>query len=329
MACTNPQNKSRTVNGASFDYVHPCGQCMACRIRKREEWTTRLLLEATLHPIGWVTFSTLTYANQPVTECGYPTLKPEDVTRFLDRLRRYHFVTLPESVQKLPKERRPRLRYFIVGEYGEKSWRPHYHMMLYGAPLPLAEALVRKAWPEPVPILGLPENYDGPRWKGECGWSEVKLLTVQRARYVARYTTKRLTQPCSSLGGRVPEFARMSRNPGLASGMGAAIWQSIRHHGMDLVASDGEPVKPGETTVPGFVRFSGKLWPLDSYLRQELADSAKLITEKSLTQARHLDEGIYRSTPVGTDFMEAVQKLEAALRREETEDDHRPTPRAV
>ena len=39
----------------------PCGQCIGCRIRLREDWTTRIELEARDYPKEQVWFITLTY----------------------------------------------------------------------------------------------------------------------------------------------------------------------------------------------------------------------------------------------------------------------------
>ena len=41
----------------------------------------------------------------------------EDIQKFLKRLRKAY---------------RGKLRYFVAGEYGEQTARPHYHMILYG-----------------------------------------------------------------------------------------------------------------------------------------------------------------------------------------------------
>ena len=39
----------------------PCGQCIGCRIQQREDWTTRIELEAKQWPKEQVWFITLTY----------------------------------------------------------------------------------------------------------------------------------------------------------------------------------------------------------------------------------------------------------------------------
>ena len=44
----------------------PCGQCIGCRIRQREDWTTRIELEARDYPREEVWFITLTYDDEHV-----------------------------------------------------------------------------------------------------------------------------------------------------------------------------------------------------------------------------------------------------------------------
>ena len=96
----------------------PCGQCIGCRLERSRQWATRLMKELRLH--NHASFITLTYDdnNLPKTADGVPTLCLRDMQLFLKSLRK-HF----QPVQ---------LRYFQCGEYGEKTQRPHYHMILFG-----------------------------------------------------------------------------------------------------------------------------------------------------------------------------------------------------
>ena len=44
----------------------PCGQCIGCRIAQREDWTTRIEMEAREYPKDQVWFVTLTYDDDHV-----------------------------------------------------------------------------------------------------------------------------------------------------------------------------------------------------------------------------------------------------------------------
>lgn len=92
----------------------PCGQCMPCRIARREEWSLRLMHES----LFWDSciFVTLTYDNDHLPKNG--SLVPNDLTKFFKRLR------------KRIGDRK--LKYFACGDYGGKFDRPHYHILLFG-----------------------------------------------------------------------------------------------------------------------------------------------------------------------------------------------------
>lgn len=84
------------------------------------------------------------------------------------------------------------------------------------------------------------------------------------AAYVSKYVCKsreRINDP--RLAGRVEEFARMSRMPGLGFGAVGRIAAQLRDaHGRDLIARLGD--------VPSTIMISGRLWPIGRYLRDQL-----------------------------------------------------------
>ena len=91
----------------------PCGQCIGCRLDYSRQWADRIVMESMSYP-GRSWFFTLTYSdeNLPVSDLGTFTLYPRDVELFMKRLRREY----GEGV-----------RFFLAGEYGDQSARPHYH----------------------------------------------------------------------------------------------------------------------------------------------------------------------------------------------------------
>lgn len=127
MNCMSPLTVERRykVSGCSERVFVPCGHCLACRIRRRSEWTLRMLLESSYWDA--VSFLTLTYDDehlpgQMVDVDGMPVLMPtlvkRDVQLFTKRLR------------KALDGRR--IKFFACGEYGDHTHRPHYHMILFG-----------------------------------------------------------------------------------------------------------------------------------------------------------------------------------------------------
>lgn len=98
----------------------PCGKCYACRGNKAEEMAYRLVDEKRYHKESC--FVTLTYDEESVPKkewYGYKIneLRKKDVQLFMKRLRRV---------------KNKKIRYYVVGEYGEGLLRPHYHCMLFG-----------------------------------------------------------------------------------------------------------------------------------------------------------------------------------------------------
>lgn len=225
-----------------------CGQCMPCRINRRRLWTNRMMLESVKH--AGSSFVTLTYNKETVPHvgeikrgrfisCEIPprqTLHHNDVQLWLKRLR---FEIAPRKI-----------RYFLVGEYGDVTQRPHYHVALFG--LPAIEAggingqsgLVAKTW-----------NH---------GHSFAGSLTPESAGYTAGYVTKKMTKKDDGrLNGRYPEYARMSLRPGIGAGAMSDVAAVLRtpYAQMEIDATGD---------VPSCLHSGRKSMPLGRYLRRVL-----------------------------------------------------------
>nr|CAI9749926.1 replication initiation protein [Microvirus sp.] len=100
----------------------PCNHCIACRIRRTQEWSIRLLMEDTQWPCSC--YLTLTYDDfhLPTTPCGKHPLDKEELRGFWKRLR--------AAIRRRDDSRR--LRYYACGEYGDLFGRPHYHAIVFG-----------------------------------------------------------------------------------------------------------------------------------------------------------------------------------------------------
>lgn len=110
--------------------VHvPCGKCNQCLQNRRADWSFRLWNEMKVSTSAW--FITITYDGKhqptiPFEDYQLPTLDKEDVQKFMKRLRKHNDAT----TTRLGKARTT-LKYYLVGEYGGKSFRPHYHIILF------------------------------------------------------------------------------------------------------------------------------------------------------------------------------------------------------
>lgn len=90
----------------------PCGQCIGCRLEHSRQWAIRCLHEASLHEHNC--FLTLTFDDEHLPKSE--SLDVRDLQLFMKRLR---------------KEYGKGIRFYACGEYGEKYYRPHYHLCLF------------------------------------------------------------------------------------------------------------------------------------------------------------------------------------------------------
>lgn len=117
----------------------PCGKCYACRMNKRVAWTYRIQRELMISKSAY--FITLTYSDENLpTRVNYETgeicgvLRKSDVQSFIKRLR-YYAGLMGNKV-----------RYFLVGEYGEKTKRPHYHLLLFNVDRSIVVSYIQEQW---------------------------------------------------------------------------------------------------------------------------------------------------------------------------------------
>lgn len=109
------------------------------------------------------------------------------------------------------------LRYFYAGEYGSKTRRPHYHAILFGY-MPDDLVLYKRTAYGPLFLSRELES------KWDRGQVVVGRVTFESAAYVASYTLDKLHGDRADAvygNGWIPEFARMSRRPGI--GLGYAL----------------------------------------------------------------------------------------------------------
>lgn len=216
------------------DTAYGCGQCLPCRINKRREWTHRIILEAAQYKSN--SFVTLTYDKDHAPKDG--SLNPAHTRNFLKCLR---FAIAPE-----------RLRYFIVGEYGDTTFRPHYHAALFNYPS-CRYGLSRYSKTNTNCCVACDLIRD--RWGH--GFIGMGSLTSDSAQYLAGYVAKKMTNAEDErLNGRYPEFARMSLKPGIGA---SATWELADYQ---LTYGKNNP------DVPGALRHGKRIYPLGRYLRR-------------------------------------------------------------
>lgn len=218
MACNRPLpawlTKSQNENGkypVTFQFSGadtsrkvqvPCGHCMGCRLDRARQWAIRMVHESKCHKHN--AFITLTYDDTtvPRTDTGLLTLRPQDFVLFMKRLR---------------KAKGPGVRFYQCGEYGETTERPHHHAILFNCQFtdlkPVSTTRTRDAR-----TLYNSKELEKLWQQGICS---VGAVNFETAAYVASYVTKKFTarnadDHLAHYQGRVPEYATMSRRPGIA-----------------------------------------------------------------------------------------------------------------
>ncbi len=207
----------------------PCGQCMPCRINKGRLWSARILMEQAWNP-NYSLFFTFTFedVNLHIThgDDGAP----------VSTLNKKHFLTWINNVQRITGK----FRYYAIGEYGDYSFRPHYHMAVF-------------------PLKHTKTHLIGDLWS--LGFHTVSELNHERARYLANYTTKKLTKDTDERLQRnqEPEFRTSSRSPPLASACVDILHAHYTRspNAIALLKVRGD--------VERLIRFDNKIYPIGQW----------------------------------------------------------------
>lgn len=273
----------------------PCGQCIGCRIAKSREWACRIMLEAQYYDSNY--FLTLTYdddhvpfacdSNGEVT--GY-TLKKDDLQKFFKRMR----TNLGQKI-----------RYYACGEYGDDTFRPHYHPIVFGLQLddlvPLSQRsdlgdtyftseTIRQLWPFGNHVVGH--------------------LTWQSAAYVARYVTKKVTgikkQDYEAIG-ITPEFSIMSRKPGIGRQWAVDNHDKLKYSyisvGDENGASQIPPPRYFKELFPEF-KLSVDAFKERNIISQESATLKQSLTDVDVWEQQDIEEQA---------FIKRISSLERGL----------------
>nr|WAE43878.1 MAG: replication initiator protein [Microviridae sp.] len=191
-----------------FPIQLPCSNCIGCRLERSRQWALRCMHEASLYEDNC--FVTLTFSPEGLaSQCPTGSLDRRHMQLFMKRLRKYFSGAS--------------IRYFLAGEYGEKNFRPHYHLCLFNCDFSdktywksqnehnyYVSDILREIWP--------------------YGFNVIGDLTFDSAAYVARYCLKKVNGDASSahysrVNGEtgeliqlLPEFCQASLKPGIGAG---------------------------------------------------------------------------------------------------------------
>lgn len=220
-----PVRFNKPKDGHAYTKIElPCGQCILCRLEHARQWAVRITHEGQLWEES--SFVTLTYEDKHLP--AYNSLYYPDLQKFWKRLRKQIGT----------------LRYYAVGEYGDESYRPHYHACIFGHAFTHNRRILRKTptllWTNPL----LEEAWG----KGNVS---VGALNFQTAQYTAAYVTKKLNnerryvrvdEQTGELIDLVQPRAFMSLKPAIGREWLEKYGDNTYAH--DRVVIDGQEQKP-------------------------------------------------------------------------------------
>ncbi len=185
--------------------------------------------EAQLQPDN--AFVTLTYSDDHYS----PSLHYPDFQRFMKRLRHRISYFDVQRWRWLP-------RYFMCGEYGEQTLRPHFHFILFGYQFRDLKPIGKDLYTSPM-LERL--------W--EKGNVSVGQASYESAGYCARYACKKVSGPRAGAHYTrvdfrtgefvqvMPEFGHMSLKPGVGYDWFVKNWREV-FRGRDGVVVDGRVI---------------------------------------------------------------------------------------
>ena len=265
----------------------PCGKCIGCRLDYSRTWADRCVLESLEYDKKLCWFVTLTYDNDHLitsersllTDKNTLTLYPRDVTLFLKRLRdawdyRYNWQGI---------------RYYLCGEYGSTTARPHYHLLLFNCPIPDLKYSAKNTRGD------IHYNSDELTELWGNGFICIGELTWETAAYTARYVLKKFkgetkdeTEAYYKNAGLVPEFTRCSRRPGIARGYYEAHKDEI-YKNDEIILPKGKVTKPPKYFDNLMKDDDMKVISMIKYARRNVAE----LQHSQKLSATDLDEDAY------------------------------------
>lgn len=206
-----------------------CGGCVGCRMARAKSWAVRCVHEAQLHERNC--FVTLTYDRSSLPKDG--GLHIEHWQNFAKKVRR----------------RLGAFRFFMCGEYGSETLRPHFHILFFGLDFPDRMFYKGNGGSRLYTSKVLQEIWDR-------GYAPIGDVSVESAAYVARYQVKKQVKKDDTQYLRVDpvtgeswyvrrEFVNMSRRPGIGSG-----W--IEKYKTDVYPSDEVIINGHRYRPPSF-----------------------------------------------------------------------------
>ncbi|AXH77994.1 MAG: replication initiator protein [Microviridae sp.] len=203
----------------------PCGQCIGCKLQRANDWATRCSHEASLHTCNM--FGTFTYAEEKLAT---RSLCHRDWQLFAKKLRNAlsrkwsaNSIEISDSLYytaDMGLRPIPQLKYYMAGQYGSRTRRPHFHACLFGIDMSDKKYWYRNENGDAVYTSTTLDELWG------NGFTSIGSVTYESAAYIARYIVDKKTGPNAGqyyqhidedgvITDLEPEYNRMSLSEGI------------------------------------------------------------------------------------------------------------------
>lgn len=285
-----------------FQYI-PCGSCIGCRLDYSRNWADRMCMEASFHESNY--FLTLTYDDDHLPSPNY--IVDVDTGEVVESpFRSLSLKAMQDFMKRLRKNSHQKVRYYLAGEYGDLTFRPHYHLILFGLKLddmmPFKRSkqgfvyytsdFIRKCWPY------------GNHFVTNFSW--------ETAAYTARYVMKKLKGRDAVFYKNFaiePPFTLMSTRPGIGRDYYNDNKDYIyRFDGFYLSNHPGIKIKPP--------RYFDKLYDLEyPENMEEVKRKRKIVSDSKLQQRMTMTDLSYYDY-LAVEETAKINKLKVLQRKE-------------
>lgn len=232
----------------------PCGNCVGCRLDNARSWSIRLMHERQCHELAC--FLTLTYNNHFLP--NPPTLVKRDFQLFMKRLRKFHETNNPDS---------PKIKYYMCGEYGGNTRRPHYHAIVFGLDFSDKRPHTKGKRGDQIYTSEKLNEIWG------LGYCWIGSVTYKSAGYVARYCLKKVNgemaddhyQTVNTQTGEIHPIIKEY----MAASQGLGLAHFEQHHAQ-MYLRDSVIVEGKEAPIPKY--YDRKLGSLNEELLEEVKE---------------------------------------------------------
>lgn len=237
--------RKRSKEYAEFQL--PCGQCIQCRLDYARQWAVRCVHESKMHEKNC--FVTLTYDDEHLKS---PKLIYRD------------FQLFAKSLRKLQNDP---IGYFVTGEYGDKTKRPHWHVLIFN----WAPADGMHKYTSELGDRVCESKTLGRLWKH--GLSEYGSVTFKSAAYCARYAAKKLVH--GSDGHEYEPISKKSNKHAIGKAWLEKHYEDVVREGR-IILDDGTAVPVPRYYEKWLKENKPDLWlPYVTKVKANLAEQAR------------------------------------------------------